>query len=150
MSAQVTPPEAGASPPTVVSLGSSLIAGRSPIGGEQLPGVAEALQCVGPAVLQVDAGAGDQVPDGSRDQHLAGPGGGHDPGAEVDGDPADVVVAQLELPGVDPGPDLDAGLAQLPAQPEGAADAPAGPVEDGQDPVAGPLDQPSPLLGDQQ
>src|SRR5918992_11921 len=73
MSAQVTPPEAGASPPTVVSLGSSLIAGPSSVGGEQLPGVAEALQGVGPAVLQVDAGAGDQVPDGPRDQALPGP-----------------------------------------------------------------------------
>src|ERR687898_2187827 len=106
MSAQVTPPEPGASPPTVVSLGSSLIAGPSPIGGEQLPGVAEALQGVGSAVLQVDAGAGDQVPDGPRDQHLAGPGGGHDAGPDMDGDAADVVAAQVELADVDSGPDV--------------------------------------------
>src|SRR5215218_3613679 len=117
--------------------------------GEQLPGVAQALEGVGAAVLQGDAGAGDQVPDGPRDQHLAGAGGGHDAGPDVDGDAADVVAAQVELADVDPGPDVQPDLAQLPAEGQGAADGPAGPVEDGQDAVAGALDQPPPLLGDQ-
>jgi hypothetical protein len=35
-------------------------------------------------VLQRDVGAPDQVPDGPRYQDLAGAGGGHDPGGQVD------------------------------------------------------------------
>ena len=104
---------------------------------------------MGPAVLQGDAGADHQVADGPGDQDLAGAGGGHDAGADVDGDPADVVVADVELPGVEAGPDLDADAAQLGPEGQGAADRPAGPVEDRQDAVAGALDPPAALAADQ-
>jgi hypothetical protein len=42
-------------------------------------------------------GAGDQVTDGPGHDNLAGADGGHDPGSDVDGDPAHVIAAQLDL-----------------------------------------------------
>jgi hypothetical protein len=45
----------------------------------------------------------------------------------VDRDAADVAVAQLDLAGVQPGPDLDADAGQLVPEGGRAADRPAGP-----------------------
>jgi hypothetical protein len=81
-------------------------------------------------------------------QDLAGGGGGHDPSGDVDRDPAHIVAAQVDLAGVEPGSDLDSARSQLRPQRQGAADAPTGPVEDGQHAVAGALDQPPTLLVD--
>src|SRR5918992_1244269 len=53
-----------------------------------------------PAIVKPDVGADHQVLDGPRDQHLAALGERGDAGADVDGDPADVAVQQLALPGV--------------------------------------------------
>jgi hypothetical protein len=66
----------------------------------------------------------------------------------VDADAADVVAPELDLAGVDAGPDLDPAVPQPVAQAGGAADPPAGPVEQGQDAVAGRLDQPALELAD--
>jgi hypothetical protein len=45
----------------------------------------------------------------------------------VDGDATDVAVAQLDLAGVQAGPDLEVDAGQLVAEGGGAADPPAGP-----------------------
>jgi hypothetical protein len=50
---------------------------------------------------------------------------------------------------VEPGSDLDSARSQLRPQRQGEADAPTGPVEDGQHAVAGALDQLPTLLVDQ-
>ena len=63
----------------------------------ELPLVGDALQCVGAAIGEGDARARDQVLHGAGDEDLAGTGDRRDPCADVDGDAADVVVAQLNL-----------------------------------------------------
>src|SRR4029450_4178556 len=90
--------------------------------GEELPAVAQALEGVGPAVLQGDAGARHQVLDGAGHQDLTGAGGGHDPGGKVDRDPAHVLTAEVDLAGVEPRPDLDPAVSQLLTEGQGAAD----------------------------
>src|SRR5215218_9657173 len=117
--------------------------------GEELPLVAHALEGADPAVLQRDTGAYYQVTDRPGHQDLARAGGGHDPGAQVHGDPAHVVVPQVDLTGVQPRPDLNAAGPQLCPQRQGAADAATRPAKDRQDAVAGALDQPPALLLDQ-
>ena len=72
-------------------------------------------------VLQRDVGAPDQVPDGPGHQDLTGAGGGHDPGGQVDRDPAHVVAAEVDLSGVEPGPDLDPPVSQLLSEGQGTA-----------------------------
>jgi hypothetical protein len=59
------------------------------------------------------------------------------------GDAADVVLAQLDLAGVQARPELEADAGQLVAKRGGTVDRSSGAVEGGQDPVAGRLDQPA-------
>src|SRR5215208_1916249 len=117
--------------------------------GEEPPLAADALEGVGAAVLEHVVRPGDQVVDGAGHQHLAGSGGRHHPGRDMHADAADVVAPELDLAGVDPGPDLDPAVPQPVTEAGGAADPAAGPVEQGQDAVAGRLDQPALELADQ-
>src|SRR6266550_4318210 len=84
-----------------------------------------------------DPGAGDQVLDGTRHEHLARISGGRDPCARVDGNPADLVAHQLALACVKPCADLNA------ERPDAFADRARGPngtgrpVEAGEEAVAG-------------
>jgi hypothetical protein len=61
-------------------------------------------------------------------------------------DPADVIVAQLYLPGVQPGSDRDADPGQFRLEGSRAVNRPAGAVEGGQDPVSRRLDHAPPAL----
>ena len=70
--------------------------------GEEAPLAGGALQGVRAAVVELEAGADDQLAHGAGDEQLAGVGQGADPGADVDRHPADVVADQLDLAGVDP------------------------------------------------
>src|SRR5207247_5244104 len=65
--------------------------GTSPEDGEHLPFVGDPLQDVLPPVLEGEARADDEVLDRPGHEHLARAGEGGDPGADVDGQPADVV-----------------------------------------------------------
>jgi hypothetical protein len=58
----------------------------------------------------------------------------------VDGDPPDVVAAQLDLAGVQARADMQADAGQLVPDGGRAADPPAGPAERGQDAVTGRMD----------
>jgi hypothetical protein len=60
-----------------------------------------------------------------------------DPGADVDGEAADAVTGEFDLPGVAPGADAQAELAEGCAQRLGAADGPGGSVEGRQQAVSG-------------
>ena len=51
-------------------------------------------------IAELDSRPGDERRHRSGDEHLAGVGGGHDPGRDVHGDPADVVTEKLDLTGV--------------------------------------------------
>jgi hypothetical protein len=64
----------------------------------------------------------------------------------VDRDAADAAVAPFDLAGMQALPELEPDAAHLVPERGRAADATAGTVEGGQDPVAGRLDQPAPGL----
>jgi hypothetical protein len=67
----------------------------------------------------------------------------------VHGDAADVVAAQLDLAGVQAGPEPEVDVAELLAQGDRAGDGPAGAVEGGQDAITGRVDQPPVKLLDE-
>src|SRR5437867_2572441 len=100
------------------------------------------------AVLEGEAGAGDEVLDGARDEHLAGPGLRSDPRARVDGDPGDLAVQEFALAGVQAGAHLEPQLADLLDDRLRAADRPRGPVEAREEAVAGGVDLPAAEAGE--
>ena len=59
------------------------------------------------AILELDAGARDQVCDGSRHEDLGRAAERGDASTEMDCDSADVLAAQFDLSGVNPGADFD-------------------------------------------
>ncbi len=82
----------------------------------QPPWAGHALEVVLAAVLEVEAGAGHQVLHGLGDEHLAGPRVRAHAGADVHGDPGDVVAGQLDLARVEAGAHLEADRAHRVAQ----------------------------------
>ena len=69
-----------------------------------------------------------------------GPARAPNPGADDDGDPADLPVDDLDLSGVDAGPNLEPQLTDTRGDRTRTADGPGGPVEGGEEPVAGGVD----------
>jgi hypothetical protein len=72
-----------------------------------MPPIREPLQIAFAAVLEFQIGSGDQVLHGGGDQHLGRPCHAADPGADADGDPADLAVDRLDLADVHPGANLE-------------------------------------------
>ena len=62
------------------------------------------------SVLEADLGSRDQVLHGAGHQHLVRLGQTHDPRGDVDRDPADVAVPELDLTGMHGRPDLKAEI----------------------------------------
>ncbi len=75
-------------------------------GNVQAPLPGHALEFVGPAVLVAEPGADGEVFDRLGNQHLAWDRRMHD-ARDVGRDAADVFAAELDLPGVKTGSDLD-------------------------------------------
>jgi hypothetical protein len=92
------------------------------------------------AVLEAKAGAGDQVLDGAGHQDLTRPGGGRDAGADVDGEPGDLVVPELDLPGVQAGPDREPERGHAAGDRARAPDRPGRAVEGGEEAIARGVD----------
>ena len=90
-----------------------------------------------PRSSKAGARADDQVTHGARDEDFAGAGLAEDARRDVYGDPADVVVEQFALAGVDAGADLDAQRLGIRAQRLGAADGLRRAVERDEVAVAG-------------
>ena len=84
--------------------------------------------------------AGRELAHGARDDDLAIARLGQGAGGDVEPDPADVVAAELDLTGVDRGPDVEPDAGQRAPQREGAAQRPGRRVERGEGTVAGRLD----------
>jgi glycerol uptake facilitator-like aquaporin len=99
----------------------------------EVPLTRDAAELVGSAVPEVDARPHDEVLDGAGDQHLARRGLVEHAGADVDGEPADVVADHLALARVESGADLDAELTHGPLDRLGRAYRPGRPVERRQD-----------------
>src|SRR5215218_4890228 len=108
---------------------------------EQLPGTLDTLQRLWSTVVQGDVRAYDQVPYRPGGKDLTRSSRRHHPGRDVDGDAADIAIAQLDLTGVQPRSDLEPDAAQLVSEGGRAAHRPPRAVEGGQDPVPGRLDQ---------
>ena len=108
--------------------------------GEEVPLAGDALELVLAAIVELEAGADDEVLDRARDEDLAGAGERRDPCADVDREAGDVVRLDLDLADVEPGPDLEPELGDLVADRRGTADRPGRAVEGGQDAVADDLD----------
>jgi hypothetical protein len=83
---------------------------------------------------------GRQVAQRRRHEDLTGSRGGHDPGADRDGDPADLAGDLLDLADVKPGPHLEAERLDGFADVEGALDGRGGGVEDGEEAVSRRID----------
>jgi hypothetical protein len=88
-----------------------------------------AFERVRASVGEDDAGPGDEVLDGAGDEYLAGAGHRRDTRADVHGDAAYVVTAQLDLTGVQTRSDGDW---QHGTEGRRAADGACWPVEDGE------------------
>ena len=95
------------------------------------------------ALVELDSRARDEVFDRPRDQDLAGGGQGRHPGRDVDGEPSEVIPADLALAGVQTRPDLKAeptnGLADLLAASNGSRRS----IEGGDEPVSGGVELPT-------
>jgi hypothetical protein len=72
------------------------------------PLAGHALEAVEPAILELQAGSGDQVLHGARDQHLTGRRLRRYPGPDVNGDASDLAVHDLALTRVEAGTNLEA------------------------------------------
>ena len=122
--------------------GSSGSAGSDvlPDGGEHQPVVVDPLESLRTARLEHDPGSGDQVLDRVRGQDLPATSQRADPRRDMDGDPGDVVADELDLAGVQPGPDLEPLRRDRVADDERGPDRARRPVEGGQEPVTGRLD----------
>src|SRR5205807_4013564 len=92
------------------------------------------------AILEHDPRAGHQVFDGARGEDFTGTRQSSDPRADVYRKAADVVAHPLALTGMNPGPDFEAGLAETIADRDGAAHGAGGPIERGEESVAGRAD----------
>src|SRR3954447_435805 len=120
---------------------SSLSGSGSGSDGVELPIARHAPERVHATVGELDSGAGDEVGDGARDEHLARPRSGAHARADVHRDAAHISVAhQLALAGVQTGADLDAERANRVAGRARAANPSRGTVERRQEPVAHRLD----------
>ena len=107
---------------------------------EQAPFAGDAGKRPAPAVGELEPGAGDEVADGLRHEHLAGRGLSGDAGGDLHREAADAVPLELDLAGVHPGADADAERPERADDRAGAADGARRAVEGGEDPIAGSLD----------
>ena len=106
----------------------------------QAPLAGDALQLGCLALLELELRAGDEILDRSRHEHLPGTRRVRHAGADVHGDPADLAAHLLALTGVEARPDLEPERANRVDDRRGAADGARGPVEGGEETVAGRLD----------
>lgn len=73
-----------------------------------MPRARDALELMVPALLEPEAGTGNEILDDARDQHLAGGRKCAETGSYGDGDSHDLAVGHLTFARMETGPDLDA------------------------------------------
>src|SRR5436190_10247426 len=108
--------------------------------GEHMPLPGHTLQRVRPAILELDAGAGHQILHGPRYQDLVRVGQGGYACPDVDRDAPDLVSHELDLPRVDPCPNLQPDRVDRVDDRPGATDRTGRAVEGRQEPVARGVD----------
>src|SRR5207248_10552483 len=102
-----------------------------------------ALERVLAAIVQPDAGAGDEIPDGSRDENFARLREGCNSRPDMDRNAADLVLHEFALPCMKPRADLEAELANAVPNRIRAPNSPCLPDECREQSVAGRLHFPS-------
>src|SRR5438045_3006801 len=102
-----------------------------------------ALERVLAAIVQPDAGAGDEIPDGSRDENFARLREGCNSRPNMDRNAADLVLHEFALPCMKPRADLEAELANAVPNRTRAPNSPCRPVEGREESVAGRIHFPS-------
>src|SRR5215216_7172782 len=110
-------------------------------GREQLPLTGNSAKPNRAERAERQVGAGDEVANGSRNHDLAIAGQSEGPSRDVHADPSDVVVAELDLTGVDRRTDRQPDVAQASSEAEGTSKRPRGGIEGGQDAVPSRLHQ---------
>src|ERR1700736_5699611 len=104
----------------------------SDIGDSIDPALPHAFERLRAAVLELDPGASDEVPDGRGDEHL--------PRSGERRDPRDLLTEQLAFAGVQARAELQAEVARHLANGHGAADRTGRAVKGGEEAVAGRVD----------
>src|SRR6266516_7965744 len=117
-----------------------------PAAGERVeaPLAGHALQRLGAAILEREAGTGNEILDGLRHEHFAGAGLRGDARADVDGESGHLVADDLALTSVDAGPNLDPVFAQRAGNGVGAANRAHRSVEGREEAVPGGIELASP------
>src|SRR5262245_23238004 len=110
-------------------------------GGEELPLTRDAAKLDCADGLEGDVRARREVAHSPGQHDLAGARRREHARGDVHTDPTEVVAANLNLAGVDGGPDLDPEAASRGAQRQGAPDRAGRRLEAGEDAVAGGLDE---------
>jgi hypothetical protein len=98
-------------------------------------------------VVKPDVRTHDQVPHRLRHEYLATGRLAHDSGGQVRGHPADIAVSQLDLSGVHSYADGEPMGSEVVAERGREPDAASGPVERGEQTVAGGLHVPAAVHG---
>ena len=109
---------------------------------KQSPAAWDALQVVLTTVFEGEVRAGHEIDDRPGHQNVAGSGEAADPLGDVHRDPGHVVVAKLDLPDVNSGPDVQAELVERIPDGQSALEGPGRGIEGCEGAVAGALHQP--------
>lgn len=107
----------------------------------QLPCAGNSLEGELSSTLELQWGAGNEIHDRSRHQHLASLGLGRHASPDVHGDPADVVAAKLDFAGVNADPNFETQRIERTVKTAPALHGASRAVKRGEDTVAGRLDQ---------
>jgi hypothetical protein len=92
------------------------------------------------SIVELDVGAGDEVPDGRRNEDLPAPGLGHYSRADMDRDPTNVVTREFDLAAVDTDADLEIERPDRFGHRLRCPDRRARPVEEDEEPITGGVD----------
>ena len=122
--------------------GLHLLRGRLGCDRVELPLAGDALELVGAAVLEDDAGTDDRVLNGLRRQYLVWPREGADSGSDVNGDAAELRSENLELTRVGACAHAEPDAAHRRTDRLCGSNRPGGAIEGGQESVARPIDLP--------
>ena len=131
-----------ASPPPPIGTGTSR-AGTQALGAgdaKELPLFRNALQRVLPSIMELDSRADNEVLHRIGDEDLPGLCQPSNTCADVNGDPGQIIVADLTFAAVEPATDLDPHPMRLFGDGSRTAHGPARPIEGGQKPVTEGLD----------
>ena len=110
---------------------------------EQVPGFGDSFELMLATILNTDSRSAHEVLDGARDEYVTRASERRDAGADRDRDPDDLAVADFALAGVETGPHLETDRSQWIAEDSGGENRPGGPIERGEEPIAGGVELPA-------